>query len=152
MAMITTSTDALDALFVTTIIALTPLTTYKSAERWKHYTTDITEPTTTRRFRLVWKSMAPFERGAFTPDACEYDAVFAVRADYAGKHAYQQHAVIEDTHHLALALARLRGDATGIFHVRALRTEQRSRSKTDAPDVAQFDHVLSVRFLRALTV
>jgi hypothetical protein len=152
MAMITTTTAALDVLFVAKIITLDPLTTYNGAEKWKHYDSATRAPTTTRRFTLVWRQMQPFERGAFTPDACEYDCDFAVRTDYAGQHEHQQHAILEDTHHLALALARLRGEATGVFHVRALRTEQRSRSATDTPDVVQIDHVYTVRFLRALNV
>jgi hypothetical protein len=152
MAMITTTTAALDALFVPVISALVPLTTYKGAEKWKHYDAATSAPTTTRRFTLVWGELRPFERGAFTPDACEYDCEFAVRTDYAGRHALQQHAIGEDTHHVALALARLRGEATGVFHVRAIRRTQQSRSATDTPDVVQIDHVYTVRFMRALNV
>lgn len=146
--MSTTSLPALDDLFRTTIAALTPRTTYKGAERWKPYKRPTDVPTTTRRFTIEWGEDVQQPRGNFSPAACEFAATFSVVTDYAGQHELQQHAIAEDTQHLALNLAQLRGETNGIYHVEAIRREQIGGRPTD--DVVQIGHVLRVRYLRSI--
>jgi hypothetical protein len=150
MPMSTTSIPALDTLFRSTIAGLTPRTTYKGAEAWKPYKRPTDVPTTTRRFTIEWLEAETQQlRGNFTPAACEFSTPFRVLTDYAGQHEFQQWAITEDTQHLALNLAQLRGATNGIYHVEAVRREQITSSKSNA-DVVQIGHVLRVRYLRSI--
>jgi hypothetical protein len=149
MPMSTTSIPALDTLFRSTIASLTPRTTYKGAESWKPYKRPTDVATTTRRFTIEWLDEIQQLRGNFTPAACEFAATFSVITDYAGEHQQQQWAITEDTQHLALNLAQLRGETNGIYHVEAVRREQITTNKSTA-DVVQIGHVLRVRYLRSI--
>jgi hypothetical protein len=82
------------------------------------------------------------------PSACEFRCEFAVVTDYAGQHELQQIAIAEDTQHLALKLAQLRGETNGIYHVEAVARRIRVGNSTD--DVKQVEHVLAVRYLRSI--
>ena len=132
------------------IVAISPSETYHGAAGWKLYKRETTEPTTTRRFRLVWETLGRFERGIFTSAAVETESELRVRTDYAGAHERQQAAITSDHWQLQEAIQALKGTTNGIILVRSAGKPEFVGSDPST-DVVQVDHVYNVRYLRART-
>ena len=147
--MIATTEESLTELFTDAIIALTPRLTFKGGELWKAYNREVSGPSTTRRFRLVWEAGNIFPGGAMAGDVFEHAALLRVRTDYAGEHAAQQHIMIDDFHQLGDALTATKATDNGVMLVTRLRVEERV-GNTDDTDVVQIDHVYQVRFMRRI--
>lgn len=158
MGLAATTPEALSELFVSTIVGLTPRIAYKGGEAWKPYTRETANASATRRFRLVWNlgntGLQP--GGAMGGRKIEAVAEMRVRVEYAGSNPKWQFALDDDFWHLQDSLSALKSDdANGLILVRGIRYEPAVEVDASAPiaidstDVARYDLVYEVRYMRS---
>jgi len=148
--MIATNEETLGDLFTAAIVGITPRLTYQGAEGWKPYERETSNPTISRRFRLVWEAGNLRPGGAMFGSIHEHEATLRVRTDYAGVHDRVELVAIDDFHQLADTLTTLKANDNGLQLVTRLRVEAEIGDTQEGDDVVRVDHVYSVRYMRRI--
>jgi hypothetical protein len=153
MSISTTTTKALEAVFIAQIIATTPRIQVHGAETWKPHEKATGAASRTRNFRLVFEPQGYVYGGTInTTSMGTAEVLLRVRADYAATHAENLHLITADWFQLADRLQELaHTDSNGLISV---RTSPRGIEPVGANprdpanrDVAQFDLTYQVRYL-----
>ena len=147
--MIATTEEALDGLFRTAILAISPRLTYQGATRWHAYDKARAGASQTRSFRLVWGTPQLRTGGAVFGGIFEHEVPLRVRTDYAGGHQLTQFLIADDYLQLRDVLSALKETGNGLQLVTPVESRRRLGATEDA-DVVQVDHTYSVRYMRTI--
>lgn len=150
--MVAVDEEALAVLFAETISKIIPRKQYQGAEGFKPYDREVSGPSRTRRFRLLFNNPRLLEGGAMAGEVMEHVCELRVRLDYAGDHSKMQFVIADDSLLLRDVLSNLKATDQGVMLVEpnGYRERPQSRISTDdgSTDLVQVDLLYRVRYMR----